>query len=394
MVEFNWGQRSPTTDMVARGEWPKDKAVSDDEFSVRWTGKLIVPQTREYELNVTQDDGCRLYINDKLLIDDWTQHAATTQSGKIQLEQGKEYDIRLEYFEGPSDAEVTLGWDLKTANDKDPSQQAVELARQADVTIFVGGLSPSLEGEEMRVTYPGFKGGDRVSIDLPEMQTNMIKALHATGKPVVFVMLTGSALAVNWEQENLPAILCGWYPGQHGDAVADVLFGAYNPAGRLPVTFYKSVDQLPPFTDYNMQGKTYRYFKDSPLYPFGYGLSYSTFKYSDIKINKSKIKADDAVEVSFKLTNTGKIDGDEVAQLYVRDVESTLPMAIKQLRGFQRVSLKAGQSQKVTFKLNPKEDMSYYDVRASEYAVEPGDFEIQIGASSADIRLKETITVK
>jgi beta-glucosidase len=394
MVEFNWGQRSPTTDMVARGEWPKDKAVSDDEFSVRWTGKLTVPQTREYELNVTQDDGCRLYINDKLLIDDWTQHAASTQSGKIQLEQGKEYDIRLEYYEGPSDAEVTLGWDLKTANDKNPSEQAVELARQADVTIFVGGLSPSLEGEEMRVTYPGFKGGDRVSIDLPEMQTNMIKALHATGKPVVFVMLTGSALAVNWEQENLPAILCGWYPGQHGDAVADVLFGAYNPAGRLPVTFYKSVDQLPPFTDYNMQGKTYRYFKDSPLYPFGYGLSYSTFKYSDIKINKSKIKADDAVEVSFKLTNTGKIDGDEVAQLYVRDVESTLPMAIKQLRGFQRVSLKAGQSQKVTFKLNPKEDMSYYDVRASEYAVEPGDFEIQIGASSADIRLKETITVK
>jgi beta-glucosidase len=393
-IEFEWGSRSPTTDMVNRGEWPKEKAMHEDEFSVRWTGKLTVPQTREYEFCVTQDDGCRFYIDDKLLIDDWTQHAARPIKCKIQMEQGKEYDIRLEYFEGPSDAEVTLGWDLKVPEDQNPYEQAIEFTRQADVAIFVGGLSPSLEGEEMYVTYPGFKGGDRTDISLPETQTKLLKAMYATGKPVIFVMLTGSALAVNWEQENLPAILCGWYPGQHGDAVADVLFGTYNPAGRLPVTFYKSVDQLPAFEDYSMQGKTYRYFKGEPLYPFGHGLSFTTFKYSDIKINKSKVKADDAVEVSFNLTNTGKIDGDEVAQLYVHDVESTLPMAIKQLRGFQRVSLKAGQSQKVTFKLNPKEDMSYYDVNKRDYAVEPGTFEIQIGASSADIRVKDIITVQ
>jgi beta-glucosidase len=393
-IDFQWGAGSPTTDMVVRGEWPRDKAIPDGNFSIRWTGKLTVPQAREYELSVTQDDGCRLYIEDNLLIDDWTVHAAATHSAKIQLEKGKEYNIRLEYFEAEGEAEVMLGWNVGQSQDSDIFDQAVQYAGKADVTVFVGGLSSSLEGEEMNVTYPGFKGGDRTSIDLPQTQAKLIKALHATGKPVVLVLLTGSALAVNWEQENLPAILCGWYPGQHGDAVADVLFGVYNPAGRLPVTFYKSIDQLPEFTDYNMQGRTYRYFKDQPLYPFGYGLSYTTFKYSDLKINKTKARADQTIEVSFNLTNTGKIDGDEVAQLYVHDVESTLPMAIKQLRGFKRVSLKAGQSEKVSFKLNPKEDMCYYDVKKGDYAVELSDFEIQIGASSADIRVKDIITVQ
>jgi beta-glucosidase len=393
-IDFEWGSRSPTTDMVGRGEWPKEKAISEDEFSVRWTGTLAVPQTKEYELCVTQDDGCRLYIDDKFLIDDWTQHAARPQRYKIHLEQGKEYNVRLEYFEGPSDAVITFGWDQKEPEGPNIYEQAIEFTRQADVAVFVGGLSPSLEGEEMYVTYPGFKGGDRTDINLPQTQAKLIKDMHATGKPVVFVLLTGSAVAINWEQKNLPAIVCGWYPGQHGDAVADVLFGVYNPAGRLPVTFYNSIDQLPAFEDYNMQGKTYRYFKDQPLYPFGYGLSYTTFKYSDLKINNTKAKTDQAIEVSFNLTNTGKIDGDEVAQLYVHDVESTLPMATKQLRGFKRVHLKAGQSEKVTFKLNPKEDMSYYDVKKGNYAVEPGDFEVQIGASSTDIRVKETITVQ
>jgi beta-glucosidase len=393
-VQFDWDRRSPTTEMVARGEWPSDKALPVDKFSVRWTGRLIPPQTKLYELSVIDDDGCRLYIDDKQLIDDWTEHSARSQTAKIQLEAGKEYEIRLEYFEASKEAQVTLGWDLGVSKEQNSFDQALEFTRLADAAIFVGGLSATLEGEEMDVPYPGFEGGDRKDINLPAMQETLLKAMHATGKPVVFVMLTGSALAVNWEQENLPAILCGWYPGQHGDAVADVLFGDYNPAGRLPVTFYKSVDQLPAFEDYNMQGKTYRYFKDEPLYPFGHGLSFTTFKYSDLKINKNKAKADDTIEVSFKLTNTGKIDGDEVPQLYVRDVESTLPMAIKQLRSFKRIHLKAGKSQTVTFKLTPIEDMSYYDVRASDFAVEPGDFEIQISASSADVRLKGIVTVK
>jgi beta-glucosidase len=392
-VAFKWDKKSPSSEMISRGEWPSDKALPADNFSIRWTGQLIPPQTKLYELSVRNDDGCRLYIDDKMLINDWSEHFAQSSTAKIQLEQGKAYNIRLEYFESTKEAEMTLGWDLGVPKEVNSFDQAVEFARQADVAIFVGGLSATLEGEEMSVPYPGFAGGDRKDINLPQTQAKMLQAMQATGKPVVFVMLTGSALAVNWQQENLPAILCGWYPGQHGDAVADVLFGTYNPAGRLPVTFYKSIDQLGDFKDYNMQGKTYRYFKGDVLYSFGHGLSFTTFKYSDLKINKAKVKADQAVEVSFTLTNTGKTDGDEVSQLYVRDVESTLPMAIKQLRGFKRISLKAGQSDKVTFKLNPKEDLSYYDVKAADYTVEPGDFEIQVGASSADIRLKGSVTV-
>jgi beta-glucosidase len=393
-IQFKWGRKSPTSEMVGRGEWPADKAMSEDNFSIRWTGKLIAPQTKMVELSVTQDDGCRLYIDSKLLIDDWNEHAVRGNTAKIKLEAGKEYDVRLEYFEASSDAEIMLGWNLAQPKDVDTFDLAVEYTRQADAAIFVGGLSPTLEGEEMNVPYPGFEGGDRTDIQLPQAQEKLLKAMHAAGKPVIFVMLAGSAVAINWEQENLPAILCGWYPGQHGDAVADVLFGAYNPAGRLPVTFYKSLDQLPPFENYDMQGRTYRYFKGEPLYPFGHGLSYTAFKYSDLKINKKQTGADDTVEVSFTIANAGKIDGDEVPQLYIRDMESKLPMPIKQLRGFKRVHLKAGESKTVSFKLTPNQDMSCYDVKKSDYAVEPGDFEIQIGSSSADIRLKETITVK
>ncbi len=381
-VGFQWDRKSPTSEMIARGEWPSDKDIPVDNFSVRWTGRLIPPQTKLYELNVVSDDGCRLYLDDKLLIDDWSEHAPRGRSAKIQLEAGKEYNM------------VKLEWDFGVSKEQNTFDQAVEFTRQADVAVFVGGLSPTLEGEEMKVPYPGFEGGDRTDIQLPQAQEKLLRAMHAAGKPVIFVMLTGSAVAINWEQENLPAIICGWYPGQHGDAVADVLFGAYNPAGRLPVTFYKSVDQLPDFKDYNMQGRTYRYFKGEPLYPFGHGLSYTAFQYSDLKINKKQAGANDTVKVSFTIANAGKIDGDEVPQLYIRDVKSTLPMPIKQLRGFKRIHLKAGESKTVTFNLTPKEDMSYYDVRKSDYAVEPGDFEIQIGASSADIRLKKTVTVK
>jgi beta-glucosidase len=393
-VAFNWDKKSPSSEMISRGEWPSDKALPADNFSIRWTGKLIPPQTKLYELSVRNDDGCRLYIDDKMLINDWSEHFAQSSTAKIQLEQGKAYNIRLEYFESSKEAEMTLGWDLGVPKEVNSFDQAVEFTRQADVAIFVGGLSATLEGEEMSVPYPGFAGGDRKDINLPQTQAKMLQAMQATGKPVVFVLLTGSAVAVNWEQENLPAILCGWYPGQHGDAVADVLFGTYNPAGRLPVTFYKSIDQLPPFENYDMQGRTYRYFKGEPLYPFGHGLSYTAFKYSDLKINKKQAAVDDAVEISFTIANTGKIDGDEVPQLYVRDVEFKLPMPLKQLRGFKRIHLKAGESKTITFKLTPNQDMNYYDAKKSDYAVEPGDFEIQIGSSSADVRLKGIAAVK
>lgn len=234
-------------------------------------------------------------------------------------------------------------------------QQVLDSVRDADVIVFVGGISPSLEGEEMPIKIDGFSGGDRTSIALPKVQTDFMKALQATGKPVVFVMMTGSALSVEWEDAHLPAILNAWYGGQSiGTAVADVLFGDYNPAGRLPVTFYRSVDQLPSFTDYNMDGRTYRYFKGDPLYPFGYGLSYTRFHYTNLKTAPSKAVGQ-ALDVSVDVENTGGMVGDEVVELYLKhpDVQGRTPLHA--LQGFERIHLGAGEKKTVHFTLSPRQ---------------------------------------
>ncbi len=250
----------------------------------------------------------------------------------------------------------------------------------------------------MRLEVEGFNRGDRTKIELPAVQLETLRAIQKTGTPVVFVLLAGSSIAFDGVDTNTPAILMAWYPGQRGgDAVADVLFGEYNPAGRLPVTFYTSTDELGDFSDYHMvggKGKTYRYYQGKPLYPFGHGLSFTTFKYSDMIISRDEIGADETVTVSVDVVNTGTRDGEEVVQLYVREVKSPRPMPVKQLRGFERVFLEKGQKKTVTFKLKPIEDMRYYDAQQQQYQVEPGEFEIQIGASSSDIRQKDTLTVK
>jgi len=221
--------------------------------------------------------------------------------------------------------------------------------------------------------------------------------MQATGTPVVFVLMSGSAIAMNWADENIPSILAAWYPGQRGgDAVAEVLFGDVNPAGRLPVTFYASTEELGDFDNYHMRagkGQTYRYYSGEPAYPFGHGLSFTTFAYSDMTMSRTTLSADDTVTASVKVTNTGTRAGEEVVQLYVHDIESAIPMPIKQLRGFERIALPAGESRTVTFTLKPIEDMHYYDPVLEAYAVEPGEFEIQIGASSRDIRLRQTVTI-
>lgn len=212
----------------------------------------------------------------------------------------------------------------------DYEAQALEVAKKADVVVAVMGLSPTLEGEEMPVDTEGFVGGDRTDIQLPRPQAELLKRIQALGKPVVLVLLSGSALAINWAAEHIPAILEIWYPGQAGgDALADVLFGDYNPAGRLPVTFYKSVDDLPPFEDYQMAGRTYRYFRGEPLFPFGYGLSYTMFKYENLDIDQSEVKVGGQVAISVDVTNSGDRPGDEVVQLYVRHPEATDRRPIK-----------------------------------------------------------------
>ena len=270
----------------------------------------------------------------------------------------------------------------------DTINMTVSKVKNADVIVFVGGISPRLEGEEMRVQVEGFKGGDRTNIEIPKIQKEMVKALKATGKPVVYVVCTGSALALNWEEGNVDAILNAWYGGQAaGSAVADILFGDYNPAGRLPVTFYKSIDQLPDFEDYSMKGRTYRYMTQEPLYPFGFGLSYTTFAYKPAKLVKSTICKTDHAMLSFEVQNTGKRNGEEVVQVYLRNPNDPSG-PIKALKGFKRIALKAGESQKVSFDLAPESFNSFND-KTQKFDVLPGKYELLYGSSSADKSLKK-----
>jgi beta-glucosidase len=346
------------------------------DFSIRWSGGITVPITGDYNFIVKGDDGYRLYIDDKILVEDWTDHQMTTKSNQIQLEAGKSYNFKLEFFQSSGWPFLSVEWEMLNV---DHFKNAVDLASSSDIAIFVGGITAELEREEMRVDYEGFKGGDRTHIKLPEVQENLLKAIHATGTPVVLVLTSGSALAVNWAKENVPAIIQLWYPGQEGGtALADVLFGDYNPAGRLPVTFYKSVDQLPPFEDYNMKGRTYRYFEDEPLFAFGYGLSYTKFEYKNLKVPE-KVKAGDNVKISVQVKNTGKIAGDEVVQLYVKDMEASVPVPIRALQGMKRIHLKPGEEQKVEFMLEPKQLSVITD--NVKYMVEPGVFEIAVGGA-------------
>ncbi len=264
----------------------------------------------------------------------------------------------------------------------------IDSIKDADVIIYVGGISPRLEGEEMKVSKPGFSGGDRTSIDLPAVQNEFLKALKATGKPIVFVMMTGSALAIPWEEENIPAIINAWYGGEAaGTAVADVLFGDYSPSGRLPVTFYKSDSDLPPFDDYSMKNRTYRYFKGVPLYPFGFGLSYTKFNYSNLKLSKTKIKKNEPVEAEVTVTNSGKVASDEVAQLYLTHLPGGADIPLYSLKGFKRIHLAPGASQQIKFTITP--DMMKLVNEDGKSVLEPGNIKVSIAGSLPSKRSEE-----
>ncbi len=314
-----------------------------------------------------------------------TNRRTRSISKGISFEAGRQYDIRLEYFEnGNQYSSAKLNWAPPTAATK-LKKEALATGRQANAVVMVMGITPSIEGEEMDVRVEGFRGGDRTEIALPKPQEELIREVQALGKPVVLVLLGGSALAVNWANDNVPAILDAWYPGQEGGtAIAEVLFGDYNPGGRLPVTFYKSVSQLPPFTDYSMQGRTYRYFKGDPLYPFGFGLSFTTFKYSDLKLSSSRVKAGDSVKVSLDVSNSGSQAGDEVVQLYITDVASSFPLPIRSLAGTKRMFLKQGEKQNVSFTITPQQ-MSVIDDNGKRL-IEPGEFVISVGGKQPGFR--------
>jgi len=350
--------------------------VKNGNASVRWTTDLIAPETGEYQFTAKADDGCRFYIDGKKLIDLWEPHKNIAKFISVQLAKGQKYRLVLEYYQKDWSSEMCFEWVLPN----NPSfKKAIELASKSDVIVMCGGISPRLEGEQLPTEVEGFYGGDRTSLDLPKVQTEFLKALKATGKPIVLVLVNGSALSINWENENIPAIVEAWYGGQAaGTAIADVLFGYYNPAGRLPVTFYKSVNDLPNFTDYNMNKRTYRYFDKPVLYPFGYGLSYSTFEYQNLVV-KPQIKVGEELKVSVQVKNTGKMDGDEVVQLYLKDIEATVPVPIHSLVGFKRVHLRVGETKTVEFTILPKQLSIIND--DNQRIIEPGLFKLYVGGN-------------
>jgi beta-glucosidase len=403
------------------------EGVGQGDFSARWTGTVTPAETHPYSISINGNGGVRVWLDGKQIIDDWTQRAAAggrgapvdpavaaARSANVTLESGKQYTLKVEFFRmapaapaagapnaaagrggpgggrgfgGPSGP--TLAW--QPALNDIPT--AVAAARQADVIVAVVGITRNLEGEEMPVTVPGFQGGDRTSLDLPNDEEDLLEAMKPLGKPLVVVLMNGSPLGVNWANQNANAILEAWYPGEEGGtAIAETLAGANNPGGRLPLTFYKSVNDLPPFDEYSMKGRTYRYFEGQPLYPFGYGLSYTRFAYSKAKLSASTLKAGNDLRVDVDVRNTGGMAGDEVVQAYL--VFPKLPGApLRALRGFQRVNVRPGQTQHVRLTLNPR-DLSMVNeegtrlVAAGDYKVFVGGGQPGTGAPGAELSLK------
>jgi beta-glucosidase len=295
-------------------------------------------------------------------------------------------------YESGCPLSVTNG-ELVLATNSEGFKRAVSAGKSADAIVYFGGLDPKLEGEDLHLYYDGFHGGDRTQIELPQVQLALLKALHATGKPVVFVNCSGAAVAMPWVADHIPAILQAWYPGQAGGAaVAEVLFGDANPSGRLPVTFYRSTDDLPAFTNYSMANRTYRYFSGQPLFAFGHGLSYTRFRYESVELNQGLAHFKDTVRVALRVVNAGGRDGAEVVQVYYRALKPSVPQASKALCGFQRVEVAKGASERVEIEI-PVERFRYWDVAASRYVVEPGAYELMIGPASDEVRARLMLRV-
>jgi beta-glucosidase len=358
---------SQAVEPTAYVQWRSDRR----ESSIRWTGFIKAPESGDFNFRFASENGYRVFIDGKPVVEEWgVGDAPSILSGTVALQKGTVYPIRVEAWQRGQRGEQELLWSRPSDNGDD----AVAAAKRADLVVFVGGLSARIEGEEMKVKAAGFSGGDRTSIDLPAPQEKLLKAVSATGKPLVLVLMNGSALSVNWADEHIPAIIEAWYPGgEGGHAVAGLLVGDYSPAGRLPVTFYRTLDDLPSFTDYTMQGRTYRYHVKEVLYPFGYGLSYTSFVYSN---PKALVNSDGTVSVSVDVTNKGAMDSDEVVQLYL----SRAGMAgqpIRSLQGFSRIQLAKGAKKTVNFRLDDRA-LSIVD-DSGVRRVSPGKVDLWIG---------------
>lgn len=357
--------------------------VELEHFSARYEGVFRAQQDGELQINALNDDFIRIIFNGDTLLNRTNGHGVRHSGLTCNVKAGQQYPVCIEYVQFTGHAMLLFDFTMKDSMSREDILAEI---KDANTVIFVGGISPRLEGEEMKVNEEGFKGGDRISIELPKVQRQWIADLKKMGKQVIFVNCSGSAIGLEPEHQNADAIIQAWYGGEAGGkAVADVLFGKYNPSGKLPITFYKNAEQLPDFLDYNMKGRTYRYFEGTPLYPFGYGLSYTTFSFGKPSFRDGKVK------VSVK--NTGTSDGSEVVQVYVRnpkDVEGPL----KTLRGFKRVYLKAGESKIVEIPM-PREQFELWDTQTNTMRVVPGKYEVMVGNSSANSNLQKiTVNIK
>jgi beta-glucosidase len=361
-IDFYWEHLSPRADMP------------DDNFGVRWTTYLVPSVSGTYAIGSRGSSGYDIILDGRKLLTSMNEHEAIHLEAPAELQAGKRYKIEVLYKNYAGDAAIELLWAPPRPKLLDES---VIASNAADVVVLVLGLSQRLEGEEMPIKIEGFSGGDRTNLNLPAAQEKLLDAVTATGKPVVVILTNGGALSANKVQEKAAAVLLAGYGGQQGgNAVADVLFGDYNPAGRLPVTYYKSIDQIPAFENYDMTGKTYRFFTQEPLYPFGYGLSYTSFAYSNLSIPEKAV-AGENIKVNVTVTNSGKVAGDEVVELYLTDDKASTPRPIRELEGFKRISLKPGESKDVEFSLEPRQ-FSIINNK-DKRVIEPGYFTVSIG---------------
>jgi len=377
------------TDRSVNLHWSSAQVLSGlpaENCSIRWTGYLVWPTDDEVTLGITTDGGVRLLLDDKIVLDQWKGHEQKTYRANTTFKKGAAVKIRLEYSHGKGPAAIQLG--SNTVERPADYSKAEKLARRSDLVILALGITPQLEGEEMPVRYEGFNGGDRTSIQLPAPQQELLRRVAATGKPVVVVLTSGSSISFDPKLAN--GILLQWYSGEQGGAaVADALLGDVNPSGRLPVTFYRSDRDLPAFDNYHLDGRTYRFFKGRPLFPFGFGLSYAGFKYGPAKVSSSQA----GHEIAFPLTNVSKIAGDEVVEVYARYAHPSKTDPFRRLVGFKRVSLSPGETRDVRVDVTDwalrswNETSHQYEVRPDRYTFEVGPYSGKVQTSArADVK--------
>lgn len=378
-IRFFWGENAP------------DSLLPKNHFSVRWTGFLVPQESGLYTLAIGSDDGSRLYFNGKRLLDNWGLHGITIKQASVRLEAGKAYPIKIEMFESSGDAGVLLLWKKELGQKVDPIQEAIEIAKQADAVVAFVGNSPRIETE----------GLDRETLALSDPQVRLIQEVSKVNPNTIVVLYSGAAVLMNPWIDKIPSILEVWFPGQEGgNAIADILFGHVNPSGKLPTTFLKKWEDSPAYGNFpgskgNVEYKEgifvgYRHFDTrgiEPLFPFGHGLSYTSFEYRDLKITPSKIKVQDKVKIQLTIQNTGHRAGAEVVQIYIGDPEARVERPVKELKAFKKVFLKAGEKSTLTFNLD-KTALSFYDVVKKDWVAEPGKFIVYAGSSFRDIRLQ------